>query len=318
MADQLGFTSDDAIAAISETQLLNFFFFATLSNHAADSVAVYDTMLTFSKEVRCIWQRKFGIGTVLYLLIRYTPIITIVFEYLNGSSSLKTVTSFALFYMPHQWIPTIVVFALTMFDPAINIQAAGLTPTLKYIYMGEITRAISIAGDAAVLGFTLWRTIYIFREDAEVRANNRLTTALLYNGSVQFSLMLLFNILSMILDIVNVASDGATIPHATFFIYIQNTLISIILSRFILSLRCIYHTTNNPAESSSKYSSVHFASAIEGNMGATLSDSWAEGREESDQGLEEIQYSEYPFSTGLSDIKENSSSHATATILTPV
>lgn len=52
------------------------------------------------------------------------------------------------------------------------------------LIVGEITRAISIAGDAAVLGFTLWRTIYIFREDAEVRANNQLTTALLYNGMV--------------------------------------------------------------------------------------------------------------------------------------
>ena len=51
----------------------------------------------------------------------------------------------------------------------------------------------------------------------------------------------------------------------------------------------------------SKYSSVHFVSAIEGNMGATLNASWGDRRDDDED--EDIQYSEYPLSTGLADIK---------------
>lgn len=41
-------------------------------------------------------------------------------------------------------------------------------------------------------------------------------------------------------------------------------------------------------------------------MGATLNGSWASGREEGIEEAEDIQYSEYPFATGLADIKKAS------------
>ncbi|KAK7683435.1 hypothetical protein QCA50_013266 [Cerrena zonata] len=127
---------------------------------------------------------------------------------------------------------------------------------------------------------------------------------MIHNGSIQFGILLLLNIFAMILDVLAVAStnDGAT--NASEFIYIQWILTSIILSHFILDLRSIYHTTKNPSQTSSKLSSLHFASAIEGNMGATLATSLGSNREDQEEETEKIQYSDYPFSTGLADIKE--------------
>lgn len=50
--------------------------------------------------------------------------------------------------------------------------------------MAVITRTISVTADAVVLGLTLWKTIYIFREREEVRAGSKLTTRLAYGGNI--------------------------------------------------------------------------------------------------------------------------------------
>ncbi|KAK7688710.1 hypothetical protein QCA50_008248 [Cerrena zonata] len=207
----------------------------------------------------------------------------------------------------HAWIPTILVFVLSMFEPAINIvhwQGAGLRQISSCIDMGVITRAISVTADAVVLGLTLWKTIYIFREGAEVRVGSKLTTRLAYGGSMQFGILLLLNILAVLLDILAVAGNGITSPNASEFIFIQQVLNSIILSHFILSLRSTYHTTSNPSQTSSKQSSLHFASAVEGNMGASLSGSWGSNRNADEEETEKVQYSGYPFAAGLANIQE--------------
>ena len=49
--------------------------------------------------------------------------------------------------------------------------------------VGVITRAISVSADATILGLTLWKTVYIFKVDPEVRENSRLTTTLARTGS---------------------------------------------------------------------------------------------------------------------------------------
>ena len=51
------------------------------------------------------------------------------------------------------------------------------------VEVGVITRAVSMATDAAVVGFTLWRVYYIFGADEDVRAMSRITTTLAYNGN---------------------------------------------------------------------------------------------------------------------------------------
>ncbi|KAK7688733.1 hypothetical protein QCA50_008272 [Cerrena zonata] len=321
MSDELGFTPDEAISVISQIQLQNFIFTVTIT------LAVYDTILSFPKEVKCIWQGKFGTGPILYLFIRYGTIFNMLLSLLEGFPTSKTVIISVVFFpiqaafdcvriwsiCQHAWIPTVLVFVLSMFEPAINIlyhqvhwHIAGLGQISFCINIGVITRAISVATDAVVLGLTLWKTIYIFREKAEVRASSKLTTRLAYGGSMQFGTLLVLNILAVLLDILAVAESGDSFPNSSEFIFIQQVLTSIILSHFILSLRSTYLTTNNPSQTSSKQSSLHFASAVEGNMGASLSGSWGSDREEDEEEPEGVQYSDYPFGAGLADIEEAS------------
>ena len=76
---------------------------------------------------------------------------------------------------------------------------------------------------------------------------------------------------------------------------------SILISRFIIDLRSIYlsrpdaYTTgkNNSA------TTIQFAARIEGNVGASLDDSWATGEERDDGEDEEVRFSENPFASGL-------------------
>lgn len=52
-----------------------------------------------------------------------------------------------------------------------------------FIIVGVITRAISVATDTAVLGFTLWKTAYIFKQRKAIRSGSKLTTMLVYDGN---------------------------------------------------------------------------------------------------------------------------------------
>ena len=59
------------------------------------------------------------------------------------------------------------------------------TPThAYYAAVGVTTRAISVAADIAVLGFTLWKTFYIFKIDEETRETMKFTTTLAYTGNM--------------------------------------------------------------------------------------------------------------------------------------
>ena len=44
------------------------------------ALSIYDAILSISLEVRCIWKRKFGVGMILYLSIRYGTILYILFQ----------------------------------------------------------------------------------------------------------------------------------------------------------------------------------------------------------------------------------------------
>lgn len=53
--------------------------------------------------------------------------------------------------------------------------------------VGVITRAISVAADAMVLGLTLWETHYIFKTSKETRASHPLIAVLTYNSNTIIS-----------------------------------------------------------------------------------------------------------------------------------
>ena len=41
---------------------------------------VYDFISSFPEEIKCIWKRKFGLGTVLYFSIRYGAVLNMLLE----------------------------------------------------------------------------------------------------------------------------------------------------------------------------------------------------------------------------------------------
>ena len=57
--------------------------------------------------------------------------------------------------------------------------------TLTTILVGVITRVIAMAADAVVLGITLWKTLYLFRVNADARPANNLAKTLAYNGIIR-------------------------------------------------------------------------------------------------------------------------------------
>ncbi|KAJ3556303.1 hypothetical protein NM688_g2101 [Phlebia brevispora] len=49
------------------------------------ALQVYDYLLTFPKEIRCIWARRFTGATAIFLTMRYVPLISAVFTVLQGA-----------------------------------------------------------------------------------------------------------------------------------------------------------------------------------------------------------------------------------------
>ena len=75
-----------------------------------------------------------------------------------------------------------------------------------------------------------------------------------------------------------------------------------------MDLNSIYYTSNITSDPTKQESTINFISIIEGNLGATLTDSWfndgENGEENNDEGTDKVRYSEYPFSAGLATIEE--------------
>lgn len=85
-----------------------------------------------------------------------------------------------------------------------------------------------------------------------------------------------------------------------FFLYYVS-ITSIILVHFILDLRACYNTGLDPSSDTYRVTTIHFAAAVEGNIGASLNDSWATGRERDEEGTH---YSNNPLSVGLFELEQ--------------
>ncbi|KAK7688689.1 hypothetical protein QCA50_008227 [Cerrena zonata] len=265
-------TPNDVIFLISQNQLRRSMLAAALT------LATYDTILTFSKEIKGIWQRKFGTGTILYLLIRYATLVDLLFQILaafnvvktvNGCKSISILTYFADFscllsyasfncirvwsICQHAWIPTMVVFLLSMFNPAINLYGN------KEVFFQEYI--VVLSGPLAGCWSTVADSPYIY-------------------------ILLIMNVISVVLD----AFSIATAETFSSFIYIQDIITAILLSHFILDLRFVDHKSNDYTESNP--STLHFASVAEGNPRSTLNTSGAENDSDGLERFEEVELRE--------------------------
>ncbi|KIJ37651.1 hypothetical protein M422DRAFT_259742 [Sphaerobolus stellatus SS14] len=56
---------------VSIAELTQEYFYSSVNSYADMAALVYDTLLTLEDEVTLIWRKKFGLGSILYLLARY-------------------------------------------------------------------------------------------------------------------------------------------------------------------------------------------------------------------------------------------------------
>ncbi|KAK7682106.1 hypothetical protein QCA50_014692 [Cerrena zonata] len=202
----------------------------------------------------------------------------------------------------HQWFPTIIVFTLGMFEPAINIFNYTTPLSFNIIPSGPLAGCWPFATTKEYVYIdSSWPSI--LRASSEARVQTTLTSTLLRNGSIQFGTLLVLNIIAVILDSLSVANiQEASISSLSNFIYFQQIFNSILLSHFILDLHSIYLTESNPgSQTNPRSTGMEFAASVQGNIAASLDISWATG-EESERDIEEdeeIWYSNNPLTDGL-------------------
>ncbi|CAL1714727.1 unnamed protein product [Somion occarium] len=316
---------------------------------ASSVLVAFDIVLTFSREVECIWKRKWNAVTLLYIVNRYGALFDLMVGAIFTLYVAKTVASckaidYSTFFFDilvlsgiaaftclrvwatcdRKWLPLIVVFLLSFFVPAANIYAfstpaqwivvpsgpvAGcfdITPPLPVLSMLPfIVRGIAIASDALVLLLTLLKTLQLVKEGRRLQVKTKLSSLLIRNGVVQFGALLALNVLTIILDVLSIATDQTS---ASEFVYLNNAVASILISRFLLDLRLVYLSDGRGTESDQpEMSSVHFATAVLGNIGAPVEyTSWLSGsdHDRESEGGNSIVYTNDPLATALSDTVE--------------
>ncbi|KAK7680833.1 hypothetical protein QCA50_016143 [Cerrena zonata] len=161
---------------------------------------------------------------------------------------------------------------------------------------GVITRCIASGADALVLGLTWYKTIDVVKESRRLHIKTGLSTLLIRNGSLQFLILLLLNATNVALNVLNIA---AVTSASSFFFYINLSVSSMLVSRFLLDLRSVY-LSGQGHDSLNSTSTIRFSDSIIGNIGAPLDTSVAfNAGDEHEIRENRIRYSNDPFSMML-------------------
>ena len=62
------------------------------SIHSSIVLVAYDALISLSQEIRCIWKRRFGTSTIIYLVGRYGTILNIMMQIVDHSIQHKNIT----------------------------------------------------------------------------------------------------------------------------------------------------------------------------------------------------------------------------------
>jgi len=293
----------------------------------------YDTLLTFSREVDCIWNRKFSAVTVLYVLQRYTLLFCVILRQYNPSTiiackallvmqditNICSMMGVAAFSVLRTYaicgrvnVPVVLVFLCSMFLPAINLYNysrpqeylvidGGCVVMMKgeppIRYFPIITRCIAMISDVLVLLITWAKTADTWKTALRNKLfKPHVSMLLVRDGTVYFIALFALNAVTLLLNVLALHNDDS----ATSFNFINEAIAPTLIARFILDLRSVYF----PRETSEVISTMHFASSPAiGNLAAPIgSDStWVSGSSDdvyTDRGSQ-YQESKEPFSVGL-------------------
>jgi len=279
--------------------------FITSCSTASIAILVYDSLLTFSREVDCIWRRKFSAVTVLYVLQRYCLLFSMVLRQFHPTnlvvcrgytvllylSALLSLFGVALFSSFRIWaisgrisIPVVMVFLCTMFVPCINIfnlsrpvrfeiQDDGTCATILEDYIPNIqyypivTRCVAFLADLLVLAVTWMKTADTMKASRQLsHFRPKLTTVLFRNGTMYFGALFAVNVITLILNVVDVVSDQS--QDGTAFIFVNDAMAPTLIARFMLDLRSVYCPTE---DGPTQFSTLNFAtSRFMGNLAAPV------------------------------------------------
>ncbi|KAI0919881.1 hypothetical protein AcW1_002980 [Taiwanofungus camphoratus] len=143
------------------------------------------------------------------------------------------------------------------------------------------TRTCAILSDLIVLFVTWYHTYSIRKEACRTNIKTSLVSLLLRDGTVYFVVLLVLNLLQVITEDVLKPVIKETADYLSIFV---PAIESILISRFMMNLRQVYHTSDDDMPSlhlsswhasshhqpQSQTQSLEFTSRFVGNMGASL------------------------------------------------
>jgi len=266
---------------------------------AAVAILAYDILLTSSREVDCVWGRKFSVASVLYVTQRYSAFLSFTLPQSSPTSlqecQAQIITQYLLFLLDmfggaafttlRAWavsgrinILVVLTFLFSMFAPCINlynIAAAQIfydptdgcyysspPPPGKPEFIPVFTRTTAVVADLVVLMITWTKTADAMRlRDEHFRP--KLSTLLLRNGMAYFAVLCTLNVVNVILDVLTI---GFNFNGSSNFVNVNEAVASALIARFILDLRSV----SDPNESRGQLSTVRFTPSFSGNIGGSL------------------------------------------------
>ncbi|RPD56443.1 hypothetical protein L227DRAFT_578897 [Lentinus tigrinus ALCF2SS1-6] len=276
----------DAQAHAELVSVASVFIFDAQADCAMLTLALYEIMLTFDREVQLVWQQKFNGATLLFLLNRYISLLRlsiIIFLVLLFSDKVCSYGPFlvagleysllliiAVFFAlrvyaltKHTILPALLVFVLLAVPLVTNVYITTLTTTRTlppplfcitsiHISIKLYEKTCVLVGDLLVVLITWYTTYRTWRASRTAQFKASLSTLLLRDGHVILVLSALQLLFLFINDIRNIETTFA------------DTLMPLLISRLILNLRefdSAGNSTSVASFSEEKTTTVMFASA---------------------------------------------------------
>ncbi|TCD66267.1 hypothetical protein EIP91_001596 [Steccherinum ochraceum] len=244
--------------------------FGNACSIAGLTLVAYDTLLTFSREVECIWRKKLSFVTAIFVTQRWIMILDAIIDMqpntsLSYSFACAVATSLSCFGF--RCVGTIIFDEIliilgllsTVVFSTLRIWAIwghAFIPALLVFLTGIVVPALNLFSMAYP------KTFAFDQEDGICIQSDSLTPDLLKK------MLLVLNIVTLLLD--NIQTDAEEGPSV--FIVVVTSVAANLIARFILDLRSADDEASGSQPTAATMSSVNFGHrSFAGNMGAALS-----------------------------------------------
>jgi len=269
----------------------------------------YDLLLTFDRELRTIWKRKYSATTLLFLAVRYTALITAIlnqvselFDPAKVSSCQEVLTAYAVFFIANSfatglfsslrvwaiwgqsWFALLVILPFSLVPGLLNIyhySKIRILPTLSSLpkpFGGcEENQGISLSNQQK---FAVTTRVCAMVSDVIVLVATWIKTARIrrnlqrLNGEASLSMLLwrdgsIYFGALLTVHVATLVFDET--PSVAFnpISPFTTSISSIMICRLMLNLRTYGEPNSDLSASSQTISSVRFAGVV-GNIGASV------------------------------------------------